>query len=343
MRILLVTDSYIGREVFERAFQRLGADHEVRYAELDEGRESAESTVREYLGAPGQIVELLRDEAALVVHAAPVTDRVLAASPNLRLVGCARGGPVNVDLEAATARGIPVVTAPGRNAEAVADQTIAFMIMLARRFPLAQRMLLEADRPSVSTFEGGAFLGHDLRDHTLGLVGYGHVGRRVAARARAFGMKVLFYDPFLVAEEAEGAEQVEDLDALVSRADFVSLHARATSENENLFDAERFAAMKPGAYFVNTARETLVDEDALDAALAAEHIAGAALDVMRASDRIGPNPLLRHDNVVITPHIGGATHETLSRGVQMVSEDVARFCAGEPLRHVANRDAVGYG
>ena len=268
MRIVLVADSYIGRAVFERAFQRLEADHEVRYAELDEDRESSESTVREYLGAPEQIVELLRDEEALVVHAAPVTDRVLAASPNLQLVGCARGGPVNVDLAAATARGIPVVSAPGRNAEAVADQTIAFMIMLARKFPLAQRMLLEADRPSVSTFEGGAFLGHDLRDHTLGLIGYGNVGRRVATRARAFGMTVLFYDPFLAAEEAAGAEQVADLNALVGRSDFVSLHARATPENENLFDADMFAAMKPGAYFVNTARETLVDEDALDAALA---------------------------------------------------------------------------
>ena len=152
-------------------------------------------------------------------------------------------------------------------------------------------------------------------------------------------MTVLFYDPYVTASDDGGGEAVADLQTLVGRADFVSLHARASAENENLFDAAMFTAMKPGAYFVNTAREGLVDEDALDAALSSGRLAGAALDVVRASDRRGLNPLLRHDNVVITPHIGGATYETLSRGVQMVCDDVRRFGAGEPLLRVANRQA----
>src|SRR6266446_1251549 len=130
------------------------------------------------------------------------------------------------------------------------------------------------------------------------------------------------------------------LDELVSRSDFVSLHVRATAETENFFGARQFAAMKPGSYFLNTARESLVDEEALDAALASGHLAGAALDVVRARIGGGQHPLLRHENVVITPHIGGATHETLLRGVIMVADEIQRLAAGEPLRAVVNRAAV---
>jgi D-3-phosphoglycerate dehydrogenase len=248
---------------------------------------------------------------------------------------------VNVDVDAASALGLPVVTTPGKNAESVADQALAFMVMLARRFPNAQRFLLEGNAPGESTFEGAQFFGHDLGGHTLGLVGYGNVGRRVARRAAAFGMDVVVFDPFLEVESEMDVEQVEDLEALLDRADFVSLHARATAENENLFDRTTFARMKPGAYFLNTARETLVDEDALDHALASGHLGGAALDVVRPRDAEGRHPLLRHDNVVITPHIGGATHETLMRGVTMVAQEIERFAAGEPLVNVINRQAVG--
>ena len=137
-----------------------------------------------------------------------------------------------------------------------------------------------------------------------------------------------------------GVEHVGDLSALLERADFVSLHARATPENENLFDREAFAQMKPGSYFVNTARETLVDEDALDAALESGHLAGAALDVARRRAERGRHPLLRHDNVVMTPHIGGATHETLLRGAQMVAAEIERFAAGQRLVNLINREAV---
>jgi D-3-phosphoglycerate dehydrogenase len=144
---------------------------------------------------------------------------------------------------------------------------------------------------------------------------------------------VLAYDPYLTGEP-DGAERVDALDDLLARADFVSLHARATSENANLFDAARFARMKPGAFFVNTARESLVDEAALDDALASGRLAGAALDVVHTGEAPGRHPLLRHDNVVITPHLGGATRETLAQGAEMLAEEIARFAAGEPLVNV---------
>jgi phosphoglycerate dehydrogenase-like enzyme len=247
---------------------------------------------------------------------------------------------VNVDVAAASARGLPGVTTPGKNAEAVADQTIAFMIMLARRFPKAIAFVERGGGFGDSAFEGAQFFGHELGGHVLGLVGFGQVGRRVAARAAAFGMTVLAYDPYVELDAAAGVEQVATLDELLARSHFVSLHARASAENENLFDAAAFAAMRPGAYFLNTARETLVDEAALDAALSSRRLAGAALDVLRPrSDR--PHPLLRHENVVVTPHIGGATAETLLRGVQMIADEIRRLARGEPLVNVANRAAVG--
>jgi D-3-phosphoglycerate dehydrogenase len=343
MKILAVGDSYMASSYFRTAFARVEASHAVEYVEIDRSRSSvaasgSERLLREYEGSAEELLELVPGHEVLVVHGAPVTEEVLA-SEGLRLVCCARGGPVNVDLGAASAHAIPVVTTPGKNAAAVADQTIAFLIMLARRFPKAQRFLLDGGRVGTSAFEGAQFFGHDLGGHVLGLVGYGHVGRQVAARAVGFGMTILIHDPYLAAEPVEPFECVPTLEGLLGRADFVSLHVRATAETENLIGTKEFAAMQPGAFFVNTARESLIDEDALAEALSSGRLAGAALDVVRSRSD-GLHPLLAYENVVVTPHIGGATHETLLRGAGMVADDILRFAAGAPLRHVANAAGV---
>ncbi|MFI5282512.1 MAG: NAD(P)-dependent oxidoreductase [Candidatus Dormibacterales bacterium] len=345
MRILVVGDSFVPVNVFQRGLAQLKSEHRLDYCQLDESgtlqpATASERSIREYLGTPAQIAARISGADVLVVHGAPVTDEVMSASENLKLICCARGGPVNVDVAAASKRGIPVVNTPGKNAESVADQAIAFMVMLARGFPRAQKFLLDGGTLGESTYEGARFLGHELGGHVLGLAGYGNVGRRVRGRAVAFGMAVVVYDPFVVAEDKESTEQVGTLDELLGKSDFVSLHVRATPETENLFGAVQFAAMKPDSYFINTARETLVDESALDAALQSGHLAGAALDVVRRRQESGPHPLLRHDNVIITPHIGGATHETLLRGVTMVADEISRFAANGELRNVVNRAAV---
>jgi D-3-phosphoglycerate dehydrogenase len=345
LKILVVGDSFVPVSVFKRGLADLRSAHQLEYLQLDESRQlvpatASERAIREYLGTPEQIVARMADIEILVVHGAPVTAEVVAAAPSLRLICCARGGPVNVDIAAASARQIPVVNTPGKNAESVADQTIAFMVILARGFPKAQFFLMKGGTLGESAFEGARFLGHDLGGHVLGLVGFGQVARRVQQRAVAFGMRLVVYDPYVRIGELPSTEQVSSLADLLAEADFVSLHLRATKETENLFGAEEFAAMKPSSYFINTARETFVDEEALDAALTSGHLAGAALDVVRARAKGGPHPLLRHENVVITPHIGGATHETLLRGVTMVAADIARFTAGETLSAVINRTAV---
>jgi D-3-phosphoglycerate dehydrogenase / 2-oxoglutarate reductase len=345
MKILVVGDSFVPVPVFEIGLAELRGGHQLEYLQLDESLAfvpvtASECSIREYLGTPAQIAARATDADILIVHGAPVTEEVLAVAAKLKLICCARGGPVNVDVAAASSRQIPVVITPGKNAESVADQTLAFMIMLARGFPRAQRFLIEGGTLGESAFEGARFLGHDLTGHVLGLVGFGNVGRRVQQRAIGFGMRVVVYDPYVQVGQFESTRQVPTLAELLATADFVSLHVRATTETENFFGYIQFAAMKPGSYFLNTARESLVDEDALDAALASGHLAGAALDVVRPRSEGGPHPLLRHDNVVITPHIGGATHETLLRGVTMVAEEINRFAAGEPLHAVINRAAV---
>ncbi|HEV2034687.1 MAG TPA: NAD(P)-dependent oxidoreductase [Candidatus Dormibacteraeota bacterium] len=345
MKILVVGDSFVPVPVFERGLAGLQGTHQLEYLQLDESQElvpssASEGSIREYLGTPAQIASRVPDTEILVVHGAPVTDEVLAAAPNLRLICCARGGPVNVDVAAVSARQIPLVNTPGKNAESVADQALAFMIMLARGFPKAQRFLIEGGTLGESAFEGARFLGHDLGGHVLGLVGFGNVGSRVHRRALAFGMRLVVYDPYVRVGELASTEQVSTLAQLLAKSDFVSLHLRATAETQNFFGASQFNAMKPASYFLNTARESLVDEEALDAALASGHLAGAALDVVRPRSQGGPHPLLRHENVVITPHVGGATHETLLRGVTIVADEIRRFAAGEPMHAVVNRAVV---
>jgi D-3-phosphoglycerate dehydrogenase / 2-oxoglutarate reductase len=330
-----VGDSFMPLSFFVKAFEALESRHQIEYVELNDSTPFVPSTaseqrLREYLGSPAEVAERMGGVQVLAVHAAPVTKEVLDASSELRLVCCARGGPVNIDVEALSNRGVPLVNAPGKNAEAVADLTLAFLVMLARGLPKAMRFINEGGHVD-DNWVGARFMGSDLRDHRLGIIGYGNVGQRVARRAAAFGTALSVYDPYVAVADLE---QVETIDELLGRSDFVSLHARATAENVHLIDRHALAAMKSGSCLINTARESLVDEDALDAALASGHLAGAALDVFREGSRGGRSALLRHENVVLTPHIGGATSETLLQGALMVAAEIERFAADEPLTYV---------
>lgn len=342
VKILAMGDSYMPTRYFRSAFAALERTHEVIYADADERSgyvpgTASERKLSEYLGSPRTLAAAMDGVEVLVVQGAPVTEEVIAASDHLRLVGCARGGPVNIDVEALAARRVTLVNTPGKNSEAVADLTLAFLVMIARGLPKAIRFLREGNQVK-DNWEGARFMGADLRGHVLGLVGYGQVGQRVAIRARAFGMSVIVYDPFLALEDVD---QVEVLDELLGRADFVSLHARASATNRRLIDAAALAAMKPGAFLVNTARASLIDEDALDGALASGRLGGAALDVFEPAPPGQPSRLLRHENVVLTPHIGGATRETLQQGANMLAAEVARYAADEPLQHVVESVGVG--
>jgi D-3-phosphoglycerate dehydrogenase len=343
MRILIVGDSYFPSSAYRPAFARLADWHSLTFVDVADDpawtpHTPSELALRETDGSPAAVIAALDRHDVLVVQGAPVSDAVLDAAPDLRLVCCARGGPVNVDLAAATQRGIPVVTTPGKNAEAVADLTIAFIVMLARRLPEVIRHVEGGGEFGHDNYEGRQWFGRDLAALTLGLIGFGQVGRRVATRARAFGMRVIVHDPYVTAEAmAEVGAEAVDLQTLVGTADVVSLHARAGTGSGHLIGPDEVARMKPGSYLINTARDTLVDEAALADGLASGRLAGIALDLVSPSPPTGLHPLLAFPNTIITTHIGGATGETLRHASEMVVAEIERLAAGEPLVNVANR------
>jgi phosphoglycerate dehydrogenase-like enzyme len=281
----------------------------------------------------------IRDVGAdvLIIEADLVHAEVLESCP-LRMIGCCRGEPVNVDLELATRKGIPVFHTPGRNADAVADLTLAFMLMLARHLGPIQDTFRQGDERITGAGDFlkmyTRFTGVELGGRTVGLVALGAVGREVAARLTAFKARVLAYDPYV--RDAPPGVEMCPLDDLLRRSDFVSLHAPVTEETRNLVSRERLALMKPSAFFINTARAALTDEDALYDMLRAGRLAGAALDVL-ADEPLQPgNRFLALPNVILTPHIGGATVDVTRHQSEIVVDAIERWLRGERPRWIAN-------
>jgi D-3-phosphoglycerate dehydrogenase / 2-oxoglutarate reductase len=349
VRVLAIGDPYMPVTCFAEALASLGEAVTVTQLQIDRTdgeppRTASERRLREYAGDPAEVARAAAGHDVLVVHGAPVSAEALAA-PGLRLVCCARGGPVNVDVAAATERGIPVANTPGKNAEAVADLTIAFALMLIRGVPRASRYLAAGGTFGESVYDGREFFGREPAGTVLGLVGLGHVGRNVATRALALGFDVIAHDPHTPSIVPDRVRLIS-FDRLLADADIVSVHARATVANRHLFSAPVFARMKPGASFINTARESLVDETALLAAVRSGAVAGAALDVVEWPAHGARHPLLDLPQVFITPHIGGATHETLVRGARQAAAAVAAILTGRRPAAVVNPevfDRVGAG
>jgi D-3-phosphoglycerate dehydrogenase / 2-oxoglutarate reductase len=257
----------------------------------------------------------------------PVFDLPLVA------VAATRGDPNNVDLAAATAAGVPVLHTPGRNADAVAELTLALLFAVTRQITRA-----DADAHTGQVFRDGTipyqrFRAWELAGRTVGLIGLGAVGRALRWRLEALGMTVLAADPY-----APDAVQTEE--EILERSDVISLHAAVTPETEGLWDEKHFAAMKPGAVFLNTARGKLHDTDALVAALRSGHLSGAGLDHVEGEQLADGHPLLELPNVVLTPHIAGATYDTEARGTQMIADDLERLLAGAIPLHIANPEVL---
>jgi D-3-phosphoglycerate dehydrogenase / 2-oxoglutarate reductase len=346
VRVLVVGDPFMPASVYASYLAVLGdrvAVDSVQITGISSAppRTESERRLREYVGDPAEIARAVAGHEVLIVHGAPVSAEVLDAAP-IRLVCCARGGPVNVDVAAATDRGIPVVNTPGKNAAAVAELTIAFALLLIRTVPRASRSLAERGRLPESVFGGEEFFGREAASITLGLVGLGRVGREVAVRARALGFSLLAHDPLLPDAAADGVDMVP-LEALLERSDIVSLHARATPHNRHMFSYAEFARMRPGACFINTARESLVDEPALQAALDQGRLGGAGLDVLERPPPGTRHPLLATPNVLVTPHIGGATTETLARGAQRAVAALASLLDGQVPIDVINPRVLNAG
>ncbi|MFC1463761.1 MAG: hydroxyacid dehydrogenase [Candidatus Brachytrichaceae bacterium NZ_4S206] len=275
-----------------------------------------------------RLFDLLSEcEALIVRNQTQVDAELLDHAPKLKVVGRLGVGLDNLDLNALRERGITVVTGGNANAVAVAEYTIAAMLALARKLPAADRSTKGGawDR---ATFGAGV----ELYGKTLGLIGLGDIGARVAKRADAFGMRVIAYDPLITPTHFAATEfgvTLLPLDDVLRESDFVSLHVPLLPTTANLINAERLARMKPTAILINTSRGRIVDESALAQALQEKRLGGAALDV-RAHEPPGEaDPLAQFENVLLTPHIAGLTAESQARVCTAVAEDVLRVLRGE--------------
>ena len=260
------------------------------------------------------------DYDALIVRSKTrVTAPVIAAGSRLKVIGRAGIGVDNIDVEAATERGIVVFNTPDENATTTAELALGHLLSLSRHLPQADRSVRKGE------WTPKKFVGAELAGKTIGVIGFGTIGRIVTRRCLAFRMRVLAYDPYVVPEVVHetGAEPA-DLDALLAQADFVTLHCPLNEATSNLINAARLSQMKAGARLINCARGGLVDEAALVEALRSEHVAGAAFDVY-AKEPPGASPLLEFDNVVLTPHLGASTEEAQQAVSLKIAENVASF------------------
>ncbi len=281
--------------------------------------------------------EAIRTAVALLVRSATRVDHaLLSGAPSLRVVGRAGVGVDNIDLEAATRRGVAVLNAPAGNTVSAAELTMALILATVRRVPAADRSIREG------RWDRGSFQGAELHGRTLGLVGAGRIGGEVARRARAFGMRVLVHDPYLTDERVRDLDaEPAPLDGLLAGADVVSLHVPLTDRTQHLIDAGRIEGMRRGAYLINASRGGVVDEAALARALTAGHLAGAALDVFEAEPLSSESPLRGAPNLVLTPHLGASTGEAQTRVAEEIAEGVRDALAEGDLSRAINAPAVG--
>jgi len=332
----------IWEEMLKNSLGDAYSKHEFIYLENKAGTfkwtTEVNENVKEAFGDLDYIKQSINGAEIILSGFAPITASVMDSDPSLKVIGIARGGPVNVDVSAATDRKIMVIGTFGRNAESVADQTLGFILSQARQIA-RHNMAIKTGEYFIQSAKMGrgkyldCFEFQELDGKALGLIGFGEVGKRVAKRANAFGMKVQVFDPYITMEalDKEGCSKNE-LETLLRSSDFVSIHAKLTPETTHMLNAERFALMKHKAVIINTARGEIIDEKALYEALKSRRIASAALDVFEEDPVISTNPLLKLDNVTVTPHTAGRSPEVERRGYQQVAEAISKYLRGEEIK-----------
>lgn len=282
-----------------------------------------------------EIKAILPDYDAMVVRSrTQVTSDVLSAGTRLKVVGRAGTGVDNIDVKAASARGILVMNTPGANAMAAAEHTLALMFALARHIPQAYQSMREG------AWNKKAFMGTELYRQTLGIIGLGRIGSIVADRALALKMDVLGYDPYILPEAAAimGVELVS-LDELLARSDFITLHTPLTGETRHVLNREALKKTKPGVRIVNCARGGLLDEEALYEALVSGHVGGAALDVFSQEPPVG-NPLLKLPNVICTPHLGASSEQAQANVARAIAAQIVDFLLYNIIRNAINFPSI---
>jgi D-3-phosphoglycerate dehydrogenase / 2-oxoglutarate reductase len=337
--VAIIGDNFMLPHKFEQAIRNVCRDavaiRTMRLPFPDEPMENGDTVpglagLKEYQGDPDEIVRFVDKAEVLVTHLAPISAEMLDQMRALKFIAVSRGGPVSIDVASARRRGLLVCNTPGRNAGAVAEFTVGAILVETRmiraghealRKGVWQSDLYRADRAA-----------RELSEMTVGLIGYGKVGTRVVRLLKPFGCRVLVSDPYAQLSEQDRLNEVKQvsLEALLKQSDIVSLHSRVTPETMKFIGPTQFAAMKRGAYFINTARGALVDANALYEALASGHLSGAMLDTFPIEPVPPHTPLLQLPNVTLTPHIAGASVKTVLNSAQTAAEEVRRYLGGLP-------------
>lgn len=333
-----IGDGFMQPQFFESALQKRLGDRPVRYKSmmmdwplrLKSTKFDPTLPVAEFLGRPEDYFDFIADLDILVTHLTPITAESLKHAPALKIIAVSRGGPVNIEMEAARARGITVVNTPGRNASAVAEFTIASI--------LAETRNLVRGHVSVASGEFGRQFYHydhagpELCELTIGIIGYGDIGSRVARLLQPFNTRILVSDPFkeLTDEDRRMGIEKVPFDDLLRQSDVVTLHPRVTPQTKGMIGRAQIEMMRPGSYIINTTRGQVLDYTALYDALASGHLRGAALDTFDPEPPPADWPLLKLPNVTLSPHIAGATRYSAHKAAGMIAEDIGLILAGQP-------------
>jgi D-3-phosphoglycerate dehydrogenase len=348
IKILVIPDRHLSKEKWttclKSALQEKYNEVDLAFYELKEAFSGWGVTykgVKEFQGDPVEVAHTVQDAEILVVHFSPITKEVYEAGTRLKLIACARSTPLNIDVETATRNRIPVVYGAGRNADSVADFTMGILLAEIRHIARAFEALRRGTYPECRK-QWRQFI-PELRDRVLGIVGLGNIGRKVAERAKGFGLTILGCDPYVSEETMNKLGVVKtDLATLFKKSDFISIHIRLTPDTTGIIGEKELRLMKKTAFLVNTSRGAIIDEPALYQVLSEKRIAGAALDVFTKEPIFADtnNKFIQLDNVTVTPHLAGPSNEMFYRGASIVAEDIARFIRGADLVNVLNRDVL---
>lgn len=307
------------------------------YEELQNINLLVEREGSEVIEPDALVLEAIRDADMVVTQFCPITKKVINACPRLKAIGVLRGGVENVNVDYASQKGILVFNTPGRNANAVADFTVGMIIGECRNIAKSHLELKQGNW--VRDYANAAFV-PDLCEKTVGIVGYGSIGQKVAKRLRAFDMHILAYDPYMEKDRCDA--ELVPLQELMERSDFVTIHARLTRDTLHMIGRELLDKMKPTAYLINTARSGLVDENALWEVLREHKIAGAALDVFDLEPPGKDYKLVLLDNVTITPHLAGGTRDAFTHSPVLLMDEVRKLLVDRRMSpFVLNAAACG--
>ena len=340
MKLVAISDHYIPHDIMKRGLvtlEDLGVEVEVRrwehetLVELQEANLSVEQDGPDAVDLPPELFENLADVEILISQFTPIPERMIEAAPSLKVIGVLRGGVENIAVGLATKRGVSVFNTPGRNARAVAECTLGLILTEIRNLARSHACLMRGEWRR--EFANGMMI-PELNEKTVGLVGYGAIGRLVAHYLQAFGSRIIAFDPYCQGDPAPA--ELVDLPTLMKESDVVSLHARLSPETQRLIGATELAMMKPTAILVNTARSGLVDEKALVEVLQEKKIVGAALDVFDEEPLLPDSPLVQLDNVTITPHLAGSTIDAFLNSPKLMAGHLTRMLRGEKPLPIIN-------